>query len=131
MRKATIKKEVLALKQVLDIIPGNIYWKNAKGEFIWCNLSQVQDIGASSVDEIIGKTAFDTLPYEQAKEIFDADIKIMSSKKMKIIEEWIVRSDNEKRRMLSYKSPLLDKSENVVGIIGISLDITEKYFLEE
>lgn len=126
-------------QQIISQLPGHIYWKNDKGIFLGCNNQQAQLLGYENGHQIIGKTTLDMinpdLPIEerqrQANAINKTDAEVISSGKTKVIEEPLIRADGTISIFLSRKSPLYDSQHRIVGIIGTSLDITDKKQAEE
>lgn len=49
----------LTLKELLEQFPGHLYWKDLEGKCLGASKKQYQELGYSSVDELIGKTEFD------------------------------------------------------------------------
>lgn len=115
----------LALETIIANLPGHVYWKDKKGVFLGANDSQAQTLGYSSAEEIIGKTAYDTIPKEYADEIIKTDQAIMSSGQPSAVEEFSPNKEGEKAIYLSKKVPLFDDKKQVIGLLGISMDITE------
>jgi PAS domain S-box-containing protein len=114
------------LNNVIQIVPASIYWKNTDSIILGSNLFHTHLAGFSSPDEVIGKTEYDFVWKEQAKEIIETDQKIMALGQGQRIEETATLSDGEVHTFMTSKEPLRDKDNRVIGIIGISLDITEQ-----
>ena len=58
------------------------------------------------------------------------DIEVMTTKQPKKTEE-ILSGDGQKRTFISYKNPLLGDNGEVIGVFGVSLDLTERQQMEE
>jgi PAS domain S-box-containing protein len=114
--------------EYLDIIianmPGNVYWKNKEGKCLGCNENFARIIGLPR-NEVIGKFGHDFLPKEYADEAYRIDCDIMSQGVERVIEETGKDVDGNKAVYLTRKVPLRNKKGEVVGILGISFDITE------
>src|SRR5579862_5591962 len=52
-----LKAENDALKSIIALAPGNIYWRGIDGKYLGCNISQAHALGLKTPDEIIGKVA--------------------------------------------------------------------------
>lgn len=121
----------IALNTIISLLPGNIYWKDLNGVFLGCNQQQAEAVGFKSPSELIGKTAFDTLPKKQAEEITKVDQEIMKLGKP-ISKEEISDSIYSKGSIyLSKKIPLRNNKNKIIGILGISFDITDRKKMEE
>jgi two-component system aerobic respiration control sensor histidine kinase ArcB len=114
------------LDNIVANMPGHVYWKDKEGIYLGCNNRQAQSLGLYYGFEVIGKTDFD-LPWAKdvANTFKENDIRIMELGKTETIEE-NAQIDGEEAVVLSQKAPLRDKDGNVVGVLGISIDITER-----
>lgn len=119
--------------ELLKQVPAYIFWKNKSSVYLGCNNAFAYSLGLSSPEEIIGKTDYDLPTTKAESDAFRADDKqVIASKKPKLsIEEYQTRPDGSKVALLTNKVPLLDKENNVVGILGIYYDITERKKKEE
>ena len=123
----------IALKKILDVIPGHVYWKDLNGIFLGCNKRQAENYGFKNETYIIGKKDNNFLKEDIAQEIKANDQKIITNKLEEIIEEntYILSGKKLiKKTFLSHKLPMLDEESEVVGIVGISIDITEQKKLQ-
>lgn len=119
----------LVLRNIMMNMPGHVYWKNLDGVYLGCNDKQAQTLGLEFGDQVIGKTDFD-LPWgkESAQEFYDNDQRVIEQGEAEIVEERI--SDNGDT-VLSIKAPIKNEVGKIFGILGISIDITEKKRSEE
>ena len=115
----------LSLDDVLEQLPGHIYWKDKEGVCQGANHNNWQDFGMSSLNEFVGKTDYDLFSKAQADHLSLVDQEVMRGGKTVIAEEWIKNADGSQVLYLSHKVPLKNHMGEVVGIIGNSLDITQ------
>lgn len=115
----------IALKYIVAYMPGHVYWKDKDGVYRGCNDSQARSLGYEYGKEIVGKTDFD-LPWPKGSaELFrENDLTVMESLKPISIEEQGT-FDGKEVILLTEKIPLLDREGDAIGVLGISLDITE------
>ena len=114
----------VALENILEISPEHIYWKNIYGSYLGCNVEQANAYNRKKISEVIGKSDFDFYDMKNAMIIRQNDLKVMENNS-KVIAEEMVKIKGEDRYFLSYKNPLRDLQNNeVIGVIGISVDIT-------
>ena len=113
------------LNNIIRIIPANIYWKDENCTILGGNLAHAQDAGFTDPKEVIGKTDHDFVWKEQAERIMENDRIIMKSGVGCQLEEAAILSDGKLHTFLTCKDPLRDKDNNVIGIIGMSTDITD------
>ena len=118
--------ETLTLKNLLEILPGHIYWKNRDGIYLGCNLQQANYYGLNSAEKILNRTDFDVLPESVAKKIRHNDLKIMKEGITSVFEE-----SNKGDYFLSSKSPIKNDLGENIGVIGCSVNITKQKSLEQ
>lgn len=121
----------LALFNIVANMPGHVYWKDVNGVYLGCNDRQAKSLGFESADSVIGKTDFD-LPWAAgvAKKFRANDLDVMQTGQPRAVEE---PSQMEGREVivLSQKAPLKDRHGHVLGVLGISFDITERKKMEK
>lgn len=123
-------------------IPGNIYCKGKDGVYLWCNDSQLKTLGFTDIKQILGKTDFDLCEYETASKIRAVDLRVMSTGNAEVIDvmnndaveivEEPVKINRKEYVFLSHKAPLKEPGTGkIVGILGVSVDITRQKDLEQ
>ena len=123
------KENQTQLERISEVVPGNFYWKNTKGEYLGCNLSLLTMLGMHSIKDIIGKNDYDLWP-EEADEIRSHDKQVMLSKKAVYTEE-TVNMNGKNMFFTVIKMPLFGENDRILGILGNSLDITKQKEMEE
>lgn len=116
------------LTNLLNRIPCYVYWKNKKLEYIGCNDLVVKFFQLNSAKEIVGKTDFDLFSNKKLAESYrKTDIKIFKSGKPVInLAQDLVNVNGEVFYTLVSKVPILNKQKSIVGILGITVDITKE-----
>ncbi|MFA7092242.1 MAG: PAS domain-containing sensor histidine kinase [Arcobacteraceae bacterium] len=118
------------LENIIDNAPMRIFWKDKNGVYLGANKFLLADIGFTHLHDLIGKN--DTqINIKEAQEYINDDNFIMNNntKKLNYIET--LTDKNGKRRILNTsKVPLLNASNQVVGMIGVYQDITQKVEIE-
>jgi PAS domain S-box-containing protein len=120
-------------RQVLEILIEStadfVYMKDRDGRYVFANSSAARSVG-KTVKEIIGKDDRDLFPLESALAIMEKDRQIMASGISEVFEE--TRSAVGRTRHLhSSKNVCRDSAGAVIGMVGISRDITERKQVEE
>ncbi|HAT7956475.1 TPA: PAS domain-containing protein [Legionella pneumophila] len=128
--RLTHEQTQLTLENIVANMPGHVYWKDKNGVYLGCNNRQAQSLGFQFGHEIVGKTDFD-LPWGENKaELFRRNDKlIMETGETQIIEEKS-QVDGKDAIVLSHKSPMVNKEGDILGILGISIDISERKQIE-
>jgi len=120
----------LALEKIIDILPGHVYWKDAEGRFLGCNHQQAISYGVKSASMLVNKYDKDVLRSDIAEKIRENDKKIMKSKKTCTFEEETF-INGRKTWVISRKAPIIDENGKVLGVIGVSIDTSDKKQLEK
>jgi len=125
------EKAWLLMKGMLDSWPDAIYFKNRLGELILVNEAHARGMRNKFID-VIGKTDWDLFPPKEAKAMAEDDEWVMSSGKMIIDKlEYITFADGTKHYVSTTKVPRWDENGNVVGLMGITRDVTSRVNLYE
>lgn len=120
------------LRKLIDNLPDYIYVKDVQSRYIITNKAFVDLVGAASEAETIGKTVVDFFGDEVGKINLEEDKKILEKGAMIIDrDDPILINQLDQRWLLTTKVPLQDKDGKVIGILGISKDITSRKEAEE
>lgn len=122
--EAKLRSQKHFFESILSIMPGHIYWLDKDNRYLGCNMQQAYDAGLSSSSDIVGKKNID-LPWKAQAEALDkANIEVLSSgKPLKMIEKALI--NNTIITYMTEKIALRDEHNNINGLVGISIDITE------
>ncbi len=132
LEKELIRERGL-FKSFLDNIPISVYFKDKEGRFLRVSEYFLKQRGApplNSIGKLIGKTDFDLFSKEHAKLARKDELLIMKTGKPIIDREETEIVDGEKVYLSTAKAPLRDEKGNIIGIIGITREVTEKKILE-
>jgi PAS domain S-box-containing protein len=113
------------MRTLIDYAPDTIYVKDVEGRFMIANSAMVRLAGASSPDELIGKTNFDIYPKDIA-ELYTEDERaiIRSGEPLINREESSIDAEGTPKYHLTTKVSLRDSRGGVIGMLGMSRDIT-------
>jgi PAS domain S-box-containing protein len=121
-----LKRTARILNSIMATSSDLIYVKDRSLRMVYCNPTTLKVLQATEAD-IYGKKDSDFIGLENgAAEIMEVDRRIMDNGMGETAEEWVTWPDGTKRLYLSRKEPQLDASGKVIGLIGISRDITER-----
>ena len=123
-----LKGERRLLNTVIENLPEQIYVKDRESRFLLCNSIVALNAGCRTVREMIGKTDFDFFPLELATQYRADELALMESDKAFINhEEQIIDKRTGKLHWnLTTKVPMKDKTGKVIGLIGLTQDITDR-----
>jgi PAS domain S-box-containing protein len=120
------------LRTLIDNLPDFIYLKDTESRFITGNIAIARLTGATTPEELIGRTDFDFFPQELAVEYYtDEQTVIQSGRPLLNQEETFIDPAGRWGWFSTTKAPLRDKQGKIVGIVGIGRDITEQKRLQE
>ena len=127
-----LRERTQMLGSVLKMVPHYVFWKDRDLIYRGCNANLARDTGLASPDEMVGKTDFDFgwLP-EQAESFRRLDRQVMETGEALMNEEQTFRgADGGEMVGLMSKTPLRDADGQVVGVLGVFHDITDRKVLE-
>jgi DNA-binding CsgD family transcriptional regulator len=120
-------------ENIIACMPGNVYWIDKNCKTVGCNQNVLNMFGFKSPSE------FKRLTFKEMKKIgkwsteatrtFEEDTRSVietGQAKLNIEEPPIPHCNRGLIYFLSSRTPLFDKKNNVVGVIGISIDVTQR-----
>jgi diguanylate cyclase (GGDEF)-like protein/PAS domain S-box-containing protein len=128
-------REVIATRHQLEImfaaIPDPVWVKDENGVYLSCNPQFERLLGMKQV-AIIGKNDYDFVDRERADQLREYDQKAILAGKSSANEEWITFTDDGYRGLFeTVKTPIRDRAGNLIGVLGIARDITQRKQAEE
>jgi len=116
-------------ENIIAKLPCLVVWKDKDFKYVFCNEVTVVDfLKLRSPGEIIGKTDFDlSFNFEAAKSLRQVDEEIVKTGKPALnIETTFEMSDGKIVHLSTSRRPLFDSAGEVIGIIGVGVDITDQ-----
>lgn len=117
------------LSALADSSDDAIFAKDLDGRFILFNRAASQFVG-KPVEDILGNDDHIIFPAEQAEKLIAVGRQVIAENRI-LTQEEVLDMPNGKRIFLATKGPLRDASGNIMGIFGISRDITEMKEVEQ
>jgi PAS domain S-box-containing protein len=114
---------------LLDNIPFLAWLKDKNGRYISVN-TPFAEYYNTVPEDIIGKTDYDLLPAERARKFENVDKQIILSGERQSFEA-VEESIKGKEWIEVNKSPIFNEKGEVIGLTGISREITDRKRLEE
>lgn len=127
-------KRSLDAAGVLEHFPEYFYIKDRRSRYVYVNAAAVAAGGAMACVSpgMLGTTVFDHIRLEKAEEIFMVEQQLMSSGTGSVQrEDFIEILDREPVWLLTTKTPLHNEAGEVIGLLGLSRDITDRKRQEE
>ncbi len=115
----------------MDTSPDYIYFKDRNSSFIMVNRATAKALGCKDPADAIGKSDFDFLP-DIAEQTREDEVHILETGEPQIDKSLCVRFADGLDHWISItKTPIKDNQGTIVGIMGISRDITKRVSLEK
>jgi signal transduction histidine kinase len=112
------------MDKIIDLIPVSIYWKDIDGKYLGCNQNMLSLLGYTKSTDIVGKTDHDLIWSSSAEYIRHIDNYVAATGDMQILQEEGISGLGKKTVFLSVKSPLRDSVGHIIGIMGLSVDLS-------
>ena len=122
-KEDSLKQQNALINTILDSIPDTIFFKGLDGNYIGCNVPFCEFVGKSK-DGIIGKSQYDLFAKETADLFWEEDLRIMKTRQSSRYSEWITYPDGRRSLIDTLKTPYCGTDGELIGILGISHDIT-------
>jgi diguanylate cyclase (GGDEF)-like protein/PAS domain S-box-containing protein len=125
--------EDIRLKAIIHALPGFFFVKDRDSRFVFVNAVVGRHFGIDDLDWFVGRCDFDLFDIETARHHFAIEQQIMESGEARLDFEEAVPATmgGNTKCFLTSKIPLRNNRGEVVGIIGVSHDITERKALED
>jgi two-component system, OmpR family, aerobic respiration control sensor histidine kinase ArcB len=132
-----VDRIVTYYESIIACMPGNVYWIDSKGVMLGCNNNVLKMLDFKNLSEFKGLT-FEAMGRigewkPEATLSFKQDtLEVASTGKAKLNVEEPAITDSEGKLIyfLSSRVPLFDHNHSVIGVVGISIDITERKKME-
>ncbi|MEI7885063.1 MAG: diguanylate cyclase [Clostridia bacterium] len=110
---------------ILDHIPGLVFYKDTKNNFIRVN-KYLADMHKMDKNELEGKNLSEIYPKEDALKYYVDDLEVINSGEAKLSVEETWETENGMRWVNTSKIPFINNAGDIIGVIGLSFDITER-----
>ncbi|MFA5055223.1 MAG: PAS domain S-box protein [Dehalococcoidia bacterium] len=124
-----LKKKSDELQLILDAVPALIYFKDNDGKILNMNKATAS-LATVPKEKLLKKTVFQLMP-DTADKYHRDDMEVITSGKAKMNIEEQVELLDKKIWLKTDKLPMKDEDGNIIGLIGFSVDITERKMAED
>jgi PAS domain S-box-containing protein len=121
------------LQALMDNFPDTIYFKDTASRFTRINRAQANLLGIATPEQAIGKSDADFFRDSDLAHLFLAEEQQLMSSGEPIIDrvEYNPTPDGRPRWLSASKVPLRDAAGQIVGMVGVSRDITDRMLAEQ
>ncbi len=123
-REQLQKKQAL-LRSLIDSVPDLIFFKDIESVYLGCNKAFETFTGRQE-NEIIGSTDLEPFDPELGKFFREKDRQMLSSGEAQRNDEWVDYPDGRRVLLDTLKTPYYGPEGEVLGLIGVSRDITAR-----
>lgn len=128
---AQSERERAFLDSLYEAIPDLVWVKDPEGVYLSCNPTFSRLYNATEHD-IVGRTDYDFVDRDLANFFRANDRAAAAAGGPTLNEEWLTFGDNGYRGLFeTIKTPMCDRDGHLIGILGISREITERRRVEE
>lgn len=114
------------LRTFTEVVPGVVYAKDREGRMLVANRGTTELIGKPP-EFYLGKTDMEFLEDKaQARVIMATDRRVLESGIAEQIEEDVALPDGTQATWLSTKKPLLSETGEIIGLVGLSVDVSAR-----
>jgi PAS domain S-box-containing protein len=124
-----MQRQSTLIISLMDSIPDIIFIKDIHGVYLGCNAEFARHVGRHKED-VPGKTDYDLYSKDEADFFKENDKRMLELGKPRHNEEWISYPDNRKLLLDTLKTPYRGIDGNIIGVIGICRDITDRKRME-
>ena len=123
--------------RLIRCMPNNVYWVDKNGITLGCNNDVLKFVGVEKLEDIVGKsyeeiTEIAGWTKEQGLRLKNADQEVIRTGRAKVnLEEPVFYdSKGEAVHYLSNRFPLYDDNGEIIGIVGVSINIADRKKIE-
>ena len=114
------------LQTLLDVNPDQIYAKNTHGRYLQANKALCDYMGLPR-EKIIGRRIEDCFGAKIQNIIHEHDSAVYAKKGPVLREAWVDNREGQAQLLESFKTTLLDRNDEVIGIVALNRDMTHRH----
>ena len=126
----SLNKEKGLLRCIIDSVPDIIFIKDSNSAYSGCNKATETFLGLSECEQV-GKFDGDIFDHGTAEQIRIHDQRVIMGGEVIRVEEWVTYPDGGRVLLDTLKVPLYGLNGDILGLVGISRDITERKKMED
>jgi diguanylate cyclase (GGDEF)-like protein/PAS domain S-box-containing protein len=119
------------LTAALTQTPGFHYVKNRESEFVIVNQKMAEHNHFTLPTDMVGMTDFHLTSKRRAETLYFEEQELMRSGEAQIDKIELLREGEDERWYSATKVPLRDRQGSIIGLVGVTRDITDKRQVEQ
>ncbi len=128
--RETLFNERALLKALINAVPDLIFYKDTHGKYLGCNKAFAQFTGRAE-EAHIGLTDFEFFEHKMAELMRHNDLKILEINQSIRNEDWVTYPNGQRILLDTVQSPFYSAEGKLLGLVGVSRDVTERKLFEE
>lgn len=129
--RSRLIEEQTWLRAMIDQVPDYLFVKDRENRFVVANRAVAGDLGRTP-ESIIGLTDADLHRPDRSGEFMADETRVIQTGQPMIDkEEFIILPSGRQRWLSTSKVPLRDSSGEIVGLVGVARDVTQRKHAEE
>jgi diguanylate cyclase (GGDEF)-like protein/PAS domain S-box-containing protein len=129
-RTAELREQLYFMEQLIEAIPGPVFYKDRQGRHLGCN-QRFADFLGKPRSELIGATVHDIGPEDLADRARSIDEELFDNPGSRVYEAQVQAASGERLDVMVQKATFSSADGSVGGLIGVMFDITERKRMEE
>ena len=126
----TLQEREALLHSITDHTDDIIFIKDRDSRILFLNPAGFRTSGLSP-SKVLGHTDAELFPDQALAAAYrTADLRVMESRRAERIEEELPTADGQRRLFLTHKTPRFNSDGDVIGVLGVTRDITEERRLQ-
>lgn len=118
------------IRALIENTPDVIWAKDVEGRLTLGNQMLYKILGNGDPKQVLGRRADELgTDLEQARRVIESDNRVLTTGQPELVED-VIENVQPPRVFQSYKAPLYDRDGKIIGIMGISRDVTDIKQLE-
>ena len=126
----TLKEQLLFLQNLLDAIPNPVFYKDTQGRYQNCNKA-LENLFGRKREDLIGKSVHELILEARGEIHSERDAELLRHPGTAVYEAEFKAPDGNLQSTMCYKASVLNHEGEIVGLVGVILDITERKRFEE
>jgi PAS domain S-box-containing protein len=129
-RTVEIMETNAKLQALIQAMPDSVYFKDCNGRYMIANKALEELLGANE-GMLIGKTEENFMPPDLAAYCKKSDEELIKSRRILHAEEAMTGRDGQQRYFDTVKAPIYNSQGGLLGLVGVSRDVTERRLKDE
>lgn len=129
-RTSELQQQLHFMKQLIEAIPGPVYYKDSEGRFLGCN-SAFENYAGKPAGVLVGNRTLGGAGGTEDDPHLEVDDQLLADPGKKVYERQLRYADGQTREVMLHMATFTRPDGRVGGLVGLMLDITERKRMED